>query len=295
MAKDYYKTLGVSRDADEKDIKKAFRKLAKQYHPDANPDNPTAEAKFKELNEAYEVLSDPEKRSQYDRFGADFAKFQGAPNGWGNTGGGQYYTNVDTSGVDFDDLLKNIFGGMGGFGGRASTRTAEPMVKGRDIEHPVKVSLREAYEGATRYINNGDRRIKADIPAGVTDGTKVRLSGEGEPGPGGSGDLYLVVEVEPDTMFERKGSDLYTDIKVDMFTALLGGEVEVPTMQRPVKLNIPAGTSSGKRFRLTGKGMPIMRKKGEYGDLYARVLITVPLHLNDDQRKLAQQLRDSLR
>jgi curved DNA-binding protein len=296
MAKDYYQTLGVSRSADEKEIKKAYRKLAKQYHPDANPNNPTAEAKFKEINEAYEVLSDEEKRGQYDRFGADFARYQGMPNnsGSGFGGAGQYYTNVDTGGVDFDDLLKNIFGGFGGGRGTSGARTAEPMIKGRDLEHPVRITLREAYEGATRYVSNGERRIKADIPAGVTDGTKVRLSGEGEPGPAGNGDLFLVVEIEPDTQFERKGNDLYTDIKVDMFTALLGGEVEVPTLQRSLKLNIPAGTSSGKRFRLNGKGMPIMRKKGEHGDLYARVLITVPSQLNEEQRTLAQQLRDSL-
>lgn len=293
MAKDYYKTLGVGRDADEKEIKKAFRKLAKQHHPDANPNNPTSEAKFKELNEAYEVLGDSEKRAQYDRFGADVDRYQSQPNTWqgGGAAGAPYYTNVDTGAVDFDDLLKNIFGGIGG---RSSARTAEPAVKGRNIEHPVKISLREAYDGTTRRITNGERRINADIPAGVTDGTKVRLSGEGEAGPAGRGDLYLVIEIEPDSQFERKGIDLYTDIRVDMFTALLGGETEVPTMQRPVKLNIPAGTSSGKRFRLTAKGMPVMRKKGEYGDLYARVLITVPGNLNDEQRQLAQQLRDSL-
>jgi curved DNA-binding protein len=296
MAKDYYKTLGVSRDADEQTIKKAFRKLAKQYHPDANPDNPTAEAKFKEINEAYEVLGDDEKRGQYDRFGPDFARYQNVPGGGAPGAGGQYYANtdVDFNGVNFDDILRDIFGGIGGFGARGNARTAEPQVKGRDIEHPVRISLREAYDGTSRQITNGERRIRADIPAGVTDGTKVRLSGEGESGMGGAGDLYLVIEVEPDAQFERKGADLYTDIKVDVFTALLGGDTEVPTMQRPVKLSIPAGTSSGKRFRLTGKGMPIMRKKGEYGDLYARVMLTVPTTLTDEQRQLAQQLRESL-
>lgn len=293
MAKDYYKTLGVSKNADEKEIKKAYRKLAKQYHPDANPNNPAAEAKFKEVNEAYEVLSDEDKRAKYDRFGPDFAKYQPPPGYAGGYpgAGGNVYTDFDGSGVNFDDLLKNIFGGFSGGG----ARTSQATIKGRDLEYPVKISLREAYEGATRHITNGTRRIKADIPAGVTDGTKVRLAGEGEPGPGGPGDLYLVIEIEPDSKFERKGHDLYTDVKVDMFAALLGGEVEVPTLSRTVKLNIPAGTQSGQRFRLSGKGMPIARQKGEYGDLYARMLITVPTGLNDDQRRLVEQLRATVR
>ncbi len=305
MAKDYYKTLGVDRNADEKEIKRAFRKLAKKHHPDANPDDPSSEAKFKEINEAYEVLGDTEKRSMYDRFGPDFARYSGMPNGGaGGPGGGFYNTTVDGQGADFEDLLKNIFGGggFGGFGGRTAdttsrSRTANPFgdIKGRDIEHPVRVTLREAYEGTTRYVNTGERRIKADIPAGVTDGTKVRLAKEGEPGPGGPGDLYLVIEVEPDRQFERDGADLLTDLKIDVFTAILGGEVEVPTMTRPLKLTIPPGTQSGRKFRLTGKGMPIMRQKGSHGNLYARVLITVPTDLTDEQKQMVEALRDSFK
>ncbi len=290
MAKDYYRTLGVNRNADEAEIKKAFRRLAKQYHPDANPDNPGAEAKFKELNEAYEVLGDPEKRAQYDRFGEDFRRYQQPPGG----PGGQYpYSGSDANGVDFDDLLRNIFGGFGG--GRAGNpRTA--AARGRDIEQPVTISLREAYEGATRFVSKGDRRIKADIPAGIADAMKVRLAGEGEPGIGGGapGDLYLVVQIEPDSRFERKENDLYTEVRVDLFSALLGGAVEVPTLDRPVRLNIPAGTQSGQRFRLTGKGMPIVRQKGQFGDLFARVFITVPTNLTDAQREKAEQFRKSL-
>lgn len=296
MAKDYYDILGVSRDANEKDIKKAYRKLAKKYHPDANPDDPTAEAKFKEVNQAYEVLSDQEKRAQYDRFGPDFARYQNAAGGpqWSNAG--NVYTTVDDSA--FADIFENLFGGAR----RGRSRGADPFyrtmnqIDGRDIEQPVVITLREAYEGATRFITKGDRKIRVNIPAGATDGTKVRLSGEGEPGVGGgrAGDLYLIVEVQPDTLFERQGDDLHVDVKVDMFTAMLGGEIEVPTMTRPVRLKIPAGTQSGRKFRLSGKGMPILRKPDQYGNLYARVLITVPANLSPQQREMVENLRTAL-
>lgn len=289
MAKDYYQTLGVSRDASEKDIKQAYRKLAKKHHPDANPNNPQAEARFKEINEAYEVLSDPDKRAKYDRFGPDFARMGGVP------GGGQYtYTTDEAS--DFGNIFETLFGGLGGStrGTRSGSRVNTRM-KGEDIEQPVRISLREAYEGATRLVTKGERKIRVNIPAGATDGTKVRMSGEGEAGVGGgpAGDLYLIVEVEPDEQFKREGSDLTVEVKVDMFTALLGGEVEVPTLARPVKLKVPAGTQSGRKFRVSGKGMPIMRGEGS-GDLYARILITVPHPLTDEQRQLVERLRATL-
>lgn len=301
MAKDYYATLGVKKDASEKDIKSAFRKLAKKYHPDANRDDPNAEAKFKEINEAYEVLSDTEKRARYDQFGT--VNPQWDPN-FG--GGGTYtYTNVDMNDMPFADILESLFGGMGGRGQRTSGRTrgasGSPFggavsSDGEDIQQTVTISLKEAYAGATRLITKGDRTVKVNIPAGATTGTKVRLSGEGAPAMGGGrpGDLYLIVEVTPDPQFERKGDDLYVDVKVDMFAALLGGEVEVPTMERPVKLKIPAGTQSGRKFRLTGKGMPVLRKPNERGSLYARILVTVPEHLTADQKALVERLRESL-
>lgn len=288
--KDYYKILGVGRDADEQTIKKAFRKLAKQYHPDANPNNPAAEAKFKEISEAYDVLGDSEKRTQYDRFGSDFARYQNVPNNGNFNDFGEA-----AAGVDFDDLLKNIFGGFGNARPGSGAQGQSPFPgTGRDLEHPVRISLREAYEGAARFITIGDRQIKATIPAGVTDGMKVRLAGQGEPGRGGNGDLFLVIEIESDSQFERKGNDLYTDVKIDLFTALLGGEAEIPTLQGRVKLKIPAGTQSGKAFRLSSKGMPIPKRKGDYGDLFARVLITIPTQLTDAQRKAFEQLRDTL-
>lgn len=297
MAKDYYKTLGVEKTASEKEIKQAFRKLAKKFHPDANPDNPGAEAKFKEINEAYEVLSDKEKRQQYDQFGSTgFNPFAGgAANGTGGV-----YTNVDTREGPFADIFESLFGGFsrgaaergGSVGGFRTAANAD----GRDYEQLISITLQEAYNGTTRLVTKGDRKVRVNIPRGATNGTKVRLSGEGEAGiyGGKAGDLYLVVQVEPDSQFERQGDDLYTDVKVDVFTAMLGGNVEVQTLDRPVKLRIPAGTSSGRRFRLTGKGMPVLRKTDQFGDLYARALITVPENLNDEQRALVEKLRTTM-
>ncbi len=301
MAKDYYKTLGVKKDATEKEIKQAFRKLAKKYHPDANQDDPNAETKFKEINEAYEVLGDSEKRATYDRFGT-VNPGQGFPGG-APPGGYSYYTNVDSDTAPFNDILEGLFGSFGRGGRRAEGRTTSNFggfgsiaSDGQDIEQPVKISLREAYSGASRIITKGGQEKRINIPAGADTGTKVRLTGEGGPASGGGkpGDLYLVIEVEADPQFKREGNDLQVEVKVDLFTALLGGEVEVPTLDRALKLRIPAGTQSGRRFRLSGKGMPNRRKKGEFGDLYARILITVPEKLSDEQKALVEQLRDSL-
>lgn len=291
MAKDYYDLLGVSKSASADEIKKAFRKQAKKYHPDANPDNPSAETKFKEVNEAYEVLSDKEKRQQYDMFGS-----VGANGGFG--GGNQgYYQQSNMNGADLEDIIGSIFGG--GFrsstGGNPFAQQARPQ-RGQNIEQEITISLDEAYRGTTRLLNKDGRQLTVNIPAGADNGTKVRLSGEGHQGMGGqAGDLYLIVNVnENSSPFTRDGNDLTVDFEVDAFTAMLGGSVEVPTMERSVNLKIPAGTQSGRKFRLSGKGMPIMRKKGKHGDLYARVVITVPEKLTDIQRELAQQLRDSL-
>lgn len=290
MAKDYYKTLGINRAANEDEIKKAFRKLAKQYHPDANPDNPQAEARFKEVNEAYEVLSDPQKRAQYDRFGSD--PFGGARQRGSARNGGfstRFDPNNPDANSDFGSIFDSIFGGFGARSGRQGR--AEP---GRDIEHDMTISLREAYEGTVRYVTKGERRLKVNIPPGASDGTKVRLTNEGERGPGGPGDLYLIVQVGPDSQFLRDGDDLQVEVDIDMFTAMLGGEVRVPTMKRPVKLKVPPGTQSGQRFRIGGKGMPRLRQKDAYGDLYARALLTVPTDLTPDQRERLMQFMESL-
>lgn len=292
-AKDYYQTLGVSRSANDKEIKLAFRKLAKKHHPDANRDDPSAEGRFKEINEAYEVLSDKDKRSMYDRFGT--VNPQQAP--WGDNpagGGGQYTYTPTGNNVDLGDIFGSLFGRRGaertGSAGVGSPFSGTRTMRGQDIEQKVSITLQEAYTGATRLITKGDRTVRVNIPAGAKTGTKVRLTGEGEAGTQ-PGDLYLVVEVEPDTRFERDGDNLTVDVKVDMFTALLGGEAEVPTLTRPVKLKIPAGTQSGRKFRLSGKGMPVLNQPDRFGDLIARMLVTVPEKLTPEQRELVEQLK----
>lgn len=294
MARDYYDILGVNRNASEDEIKKAFRKKAKQFHPDANPDNPSAEARFKELNEAYEVLKDSEKRPQYDRFGENWKNYQGFNGQQQNpyTGGsGGFGAQADMS-----DMFESIFGGTGRRSGFGGARRTNMRMAGEDIEQPVTISLQEAYEGTKRIITKNGREINVTIPRGATTGTKVRLAGEGQPGVAGgpAGNLYLVVDVAEDRQFERKDDDLYVDVNVDVFTAMLGGEVEVPTMTRPVRMKIRGGTQSGQKLRLTGKGMPMLRSKNEFGNLYARVMITVPTDLTDDQKQQVEALRDSL-
>ena len=284
MSRNYYDVLGVARNADDDAIKRAFRQKAKQYHPDANPDSPTAEARFKEVNEAYEVLSDNEKRSAYDRFGENWQQYQ-AFNG----------QNGEAPFTDVSDIFESFFGGAGGRRG-GFHRSADFPRAGQDIEQGVTISLREAYEGTQRIVSKGGRDITVQIPRGAATGTKVRLAGEGQPGSNGgsAGHLYLVVTVSPDAQFERQGDDLLVDVKVDAFTAMLGGDVEAPTLNRPLRLKIRPGAQSGQKLRLSGKGMPKLRQDGVFGDLIARVVITVPAKLDAAQRELAETLRDSI-
>lgn len=283
MAKDYYQVLGVNKGAEAGDIKRAYHQLAKKYHPDLNKDNPQAEARFKEVNEAYEVLSDAQKRKMYDQFGsADGNPFAEAMRGNGGAGS-----------VQFEELLRDMFGGMAGAKTNRGFGFNQRPVRGRDIEHPVGVSLREAYEGTSRIVTKDNRRIRAEIPAGVTEGSRVQIKGEGEAGAAGSGDLYLIIEIEDDPTFDRDGLDLTTEVRVDVFTAMLGGQVTVPTVTGAAQVKISPGTQSGRKLKLKGKGMP--DGKGGFGDLYARVMLTIPESLTDDQRQLVERLRDSIK
>jgi molecular chaperone DnaJ len=319
--KDFYAILGVGRSASEKEIKQAYRRLARKYHPDVNPGDKTAETKFKEINEAYEVLSDTTKRASYDRYGdqwqhaEQFAKAgQGAQ--WDFNKGGTYTT------FDFGDLgdLGDIFGGVfQGFGGGAGTARRSARV--RSMEYPVEVTLEEAYHGAKRVLqlqaeepcsvcggsgrvgrarcsNCGGsgrllrpKRLEVKIPPGVRDGSKVRIAGQGGQGYGGAkGDLLLVVKVLPHQTFERKGDDLHVEVPVPLATAMLGGEVGVPTLKGNVALKVPPETQNGKVFRLSGQGMPHLNDSSR-GDIFAKVKVVLPTKLTQQERQLFEQLR----
>ncbi len=315
--RDYYQTLGVSKNADQDEIKKAYRKLARKYHPDVNPDDPNAEEKFKDINEAYQVLSDEDKRQKYDRFGSQWKQYQQRGgrsedfdwSQWaaqGQPGGTQYRTvsqeefeQMFGGGLGgFSDFFETLFGGVGGVGGaRRTTQRSRPqtMRQARDIEHPVDITLEEAFNGTTRLLSfEGGRRIEATIPPGVKTGSKIRLSGQGAEGARGAGDLYLKIKVLPHHKFTRDGDDLRIDQPVDFFTALLGGEVKVATIDKEVNLTVPPGTDSGKTFRLKGLGMPKLNRKDQRGDLYVRLQIQVPKDLTSAQKKKFKELQEAM-
>jgi len=296
---DYYKTLGVERNASDADIKKAYRKLARQYHPDINPGNTTAEAKFKEINEAYEVLSDKDKREKYDRFGRDWQRYQqGGPGGgvnWGDYAGGSPFGGA--GGGDFSDFFETLFGGGGT---RASGRGGAGFrMDGQPVEHEVEITLDEAFIGTQRTLqfsssNGQPRTINVKIPTGVDNGSRVRVAGEGAPGIGGGkrGDLFLIIRVAPNERFERRGDDLETSVAVDLYTMLLGGSVRVPVMGgKTISLNVPAATQNGRKFRITGQGMPRLRAPETRGDLYVRLDVQLPAKMSDRERALFEELR----
>ncbi|HUI88891.1 MAG TPA: J domain-containing protein [Anaerolineales bacterium] len=292
--KDYYQILGLERSASADDIRKAYRKLAMQYHPDRNPGNKQAEEKFKEINEAYQVLSDKDKRARYDQLGSAYSNWQqrgGSPGDFdwsqwfsGQPGGGNVrveYGDLNDlfGGGGFSDFFQSIFGGLGGM--RTSTRTrAMPS-----YQQQVEISLQEAYGGARRSIQKNGRRVEVRIPAGVRTGSKVRVPGAAPDGH----DLYLIVEVEADPRFERDGDDLRTSAAIDVFTALLGGEAEVGTLEGNVKLKIPAGTQPEQVFRLAGRGMPRLKSSQGKGDLFVRVKVKIPKQLSSKQKSLLEE------
>jgi len=312
--KDYYKTLGVPRDASDKDIKHAYRKLAKQHHPDFNPGDKSAEEKFKDVNEAYEVLSDSEKRKLYDRYGSERSAWQrgggNANDFWQQWAGGQtgqhpggYTTgNLDDllGGGAFSDFFQQLFaGGMGGGGRSGDTfgggRRAVRPRKGQDYKQPVDITLEQAYQGTSRVLVLGDQRFEVTIPAGAADGTRVRVRGKGAPSMAGgtAGDLYLIVAVQPHARFKRDEATLETHVPVDLYTALLGGEVSVPLLSgRSGMLRIPPETQNGQKFRLRGQGMPILGHQKERGDLYAIVDIVLPSELSMEEKTLIKQLQE---
>jgi len=323
MAKDFYKILGVSREADEKEIKRAYRKLARQHHPDINPNDATSEARFKEINEAYQVLSDSEKRALYDQFGDDYDKVPAGaaaygPNFSGARGGnGGGYNASDFSGINFEeifgasstrggpkinfqsgggnasDLFENFFGGRGG-----SKRSRGPE-RGGDVEQPIDISLAESIHGTQRSLkltirgqgHEEQRNVTVKIPAGVQEGARVRVANQGASGSGGgpNGDLYLKIHIQPHAFWRREGDNLHCEVPVKFSEAALGSTIRVPTLEGEVNLKIPAGTQSGQTIRLSGRGVK-STKSGKAGDQFVKVKVAVPRELSERERELVEEL-----
>ena len=309
--KDYYKILGVEKNATSDDIKRAYRKLAKRYHPDKNPGDKQAEEKFKEINEANEVLSDSEKKARYDQIDNSYSSWQqagGSPGAfrWEDLFGGNYGSGARVEVNDlgdlfgemggFSDFFRTFFGGSGGrrntaYQRRSQQQYAQPN-QPQNYQQKLTISLYEAYHGTARLIQMNEKKIEVKIPAGSKTGTKVRVAGVGPKNPrGGVGDLYLVVKVATDNRFRRKGDNLYTKKHTDLYSSVLGGEVEVETMAGNVLLKIPAGTQQGQTFRLSGKGMPKLKQKKSFGDLFVTINVDIPKKLSDEQRSLFKKLR----
>jgi curved DNA-binding protein len=299
--KDYYKILGVEKAATADQIKKAYRKLARQYHPDVNPNDATAEQKFKEVNEANEVLSDPEKRQKYDQFGADYQRYEQA--GAGNAGRGpggfdwsQYaqggqggFGDFGGGGDDFSDFFSSLFGGMGG--GAAGGRGTRPGA-GPDYQAELELTLEEAYHGGPRTITVQGKNLRLTIQPGVADGQTIRLRDQGGPGRNGgpNGSLLITFRILPDARYVRTGDDLTQDVPVSLYRALLGGSQTVDTLSGAVKINIKPESANGTRLRLRGKGFPVYRQDGKFGDLYLRLSVQLPQNLTDQEKDLIKQL-----
>ena len=289
--KDYYKILGVPKNANESDIKRAYRKLAREHHPDRRPGDKKAEERFKDINEAHEVLGDPDKRRKYDQLGAQYQQWQrmgGDPRGF-NWGQG----NVRVDNLDdlfcgsFSDFFTSIFGGETSRGRRAGAR-----MRGQDVEQNVEVSLEEAFHGATLTFSKNGKSLEVKIPPGVKTGSRVRVAGEGGSGIGGApnGDLYVVVNVRPHERFRREDDDLHLELPIDLYTAVLGGEAQVPTPAGVLSLKIPPETQNGRTFKLRGQGMPHLRDPKTRGDLLAKVHIRIPPNLTPEEKRLFSEL-----
>jgi len=286
--KDYYKILGVERKASADDIRTAYRKLAMKYHPDKNPGDKKAEDRFKEINEAYQVLSDEQKRARYDQLGSAYSNFRtsgGRPgdfqwSDWAQQGGAQRGGSVEDmfGGAGFSDFFRSIFG-------EAVRNSARSQMAQQGYQQELEITFQEAYDGAMRQLQTNGKKLQVRIPAGVKTGSKVRVAGAG---PEGS-DLYLIVNITDEDKFERDGQDLYTTSALSVFTLILGGDTDVETPTGKVKLSIPAGTQTDQVFRLAGRGMPVLNDPKTKGDLYVKLKVQVPKYLSSKQRELLEE------
>jgi curved DNA-binding protein len=294
---DYYKTLGVSKTATDKDIKNAYRKLARKYHPDLNPDNADAHKKFQELNEANEVLSDPEKRAKYDKYGENWqhgeayeqqARQQQSRQGsYGGAGGFGNFTDSESfAGGDFSDFFKSMFGG----GGSRQTK-----YRGQDFNSELHLTLQDIAETHKRTLTVNGKSIRINIPAGIENGQTIKIAGHGGAGVnnGPAGDLYIKFAISDDARFKRDGINLYATIKLDLYTAILGGEIMADTLTGKVKVKVKPETQNGTKVKLKGKGMPVYKKANEFGDLYLTYDIQIPVNLTDKQKQLFEELSKS--
>jgi curved DNA-binding protein len=301
--KDYYKVLGVDKKATQDEIKKIYRKLAVKYHPDKNPGDKKAEEKFKEINEANDVLSDPVKRKKYDELGENWQQYQqgggGSPFGFQGgqrPGGGQsqYYSSSDTGG--FSDFFESFFGsGGGGFGSGGGRQRSTRQMKGEDFQAETTITLEEAFHGTSRQVNLEHQTLNLKLKPGIADGQVLRMKEKGGPGMNGGphGDLFITIHVQKHPRFSRKGDDLYFDHPLDAFTAILGGKLPVATIDKTININIPPGTDSDKTFRLKEMGMPEYSNPKQRGDCYVKVIITVPKDLSEKDKEALSKIAKS--
>lgn len=296
--KDYYKILGVSKDASPKDIKKAYRKLAAKYHPDKNPDDKVAEDKFKEINEAHEVLSDAEKREKYDTLGSNWEAYQHTGDDWREYAnqsrrnqqyyqgdGSEFFGQGGAGAEGFSSFFEAFFGGGG--------RGQQAAYTGGDTQAEMPITLLDAYQGSTRTFEIHNQKLRITIKPGAYDGQQLRIKGKGQPGVQGGkrGDLYIVLRVQPDFRFQRDGDNLISNVPVDLYTAILGGKIEVMTLTGKVKVPVPKGSETGKILRLKGKGMPRYGKTAQYGDLLVKLQVEFPKNLTTEEEELFKKLQ----
>ena len=297
---DYYQVLGIDKKATDKDIKNAYRKLARKYHPDLNPNDAEANKKFQQLNEANEVLSDPEKRKKYDKYGEHWEhgeeyerqtrQQQSRPQGAYGSGQATGFSGFDDEGGGFSDFFQSMFGQSGG-----SARGRQAKYRGQDLNAELQLNLKEVAETHKQTLTVNGKNIRITIPAGVENGQTIKIAGHGGPGVGSgpAGDLFIKFVIADDPNFKRDGSDLFANVKLDLYTAVLGGEVTVDTLTGKVKIKVKPETQNGTKVKLKGKGLPIYKKEGQFGDLYITYDIQIPQNLTDQQKKLFEELAKS--